>query len=162
MGTLSWVCESPGWGPEKVPKHLPQAGRAGGLPLGTILAARGLNARLLSCVFLVTGVRALLSSDWESPRAWTLSPWSGREVTAGGSTVFPIRLVAPQAESYVHSQQTGLPQGGPSPIFPPRWELPRSKGCGSFIRFSEPLGGRAKSPILTRDTKSKDVPFPSD
>lgn len=131
-------------------KHLPQAGRARGLPRGTILATCGLSAGLLSCVFLVTVVRALLSSDWESPRAWTVSPWSGRELTAGGSTVFPIRLVAPQGQSYVHSQQRGLPQSGPPPIFPPRWELPKSKGYGSFIKFSEPLGGRAKSPVLTR------------
>lgn len=138
------MCESPGWGPEKVLKHLPQAGRAGGLPLGTMLATSGLNTGLLSCVFLVTEVRAFFHQTGRSQ---------------GHGLVSLVRQGAHSRRKYCLPHQAGsspstklcpLSAEGAPPIFPPRWELPRSKGCGSFIRFNEPLGGRAKSPILTR------------
>lgn len=64
-----------------------------------------------------------------------LSPWSGRELTADGSTVFPIRLVAPQAQSCVHSQQRGLP------LFSlPGGSFPGARAVAPLSDLMNPLG----------------------
>lgn len=140
-GALSWVLRAQAGSGEGT--EAPAPGRKiGRSPSTHQLATSGSRAELEPgegpCL-PVPGVRALLPSDWDSPAARALSPWSDLEPPAGRISPSPSDWQLPKHKA-VSALREGTGSGRAAPSFPFQVGASQEQGPCLLYQISEPRG----------------------